>query len=999
MKLILFVIIISLFLASCSKKQTETGYVKNISGLEWNIWLDTKAEWINDSLYLPPIDIEKIPVNEPTCGWDSLFLQSAQKTILPATVEEYFWGQNGNHYGISGNYKGVSWFYTTLTVPQSAEGKRLSLHFESVRMRAEIYINKQLVGYDMIDGTPFDVDITKFVKYGEDNQLAVRITDPNGNFNWRDSRKFTWGKYRTIISHGFGGITGRVFLHTTDPVYIEDVYIKNKPEITSTDVEVIINNIENKNTEGQIVYEVYEKENPATIILTESRDAKIKPGKQIQEFTITMNDAKLWSPNDPNLYMLKVKWEGSHSTHHEVEKTFGFRWFDVVETDDDRYFVLNNKRIVLRTSISWGFWPVNGMFPTEQLAEKQIAAAKSLGLNMLNFHRTIGATIVLDEADKQGLLYYAEPGGYKTASDDFTQKWAQEKLLRMVKRDRSHPALVIFNLQNEIGRDPGAFDKETISKAHQLDETRLITYTSTNFSHGFYDNTCPYDTAEIKMHVLPYEPEIRYFGHWDQHHAGGPGCYPDDLYKSPTEYRGYTANKQEIVFWGEEGAIGTPARFALINHTISKNGKTGWDGQQYIETYNAYNEFLTGKGFYDYFPDMQTLLISMGNVSHYYQGRMIENIRMNNLVDGYVVNGWESEKIENHSGIVDIYRNIKGDSKIMAYYNQPVYIAVKVKNKVVELGDTSVVDFYLINETGINGNCELQVTSSDSSGTVLEKIFPVDIAGGFNYGQLLTTDLSVVPSTAGYCNVNAKLMQNNKTVAEGKDEIFTVNTKTPMVTDTIAYCDDSTHSVEEMLSIAGIENTKLYPNGQLSQGKNANRFADAKPTEKALVIGFDPPKKISRNQNAIFDWIADGNTLIIIKNAEKWADYLNLNEVVDYRGYVTIGKVWFGGNLFVKNHPLFNDLPVNCAFNWEYQSFALYSRKRLGLRLKGEECVVGAQCEHKPELFTAVGIIPVGRGKIIISALDLEKALKSEEQSPAVAKKILRNFINYAINQ
>ena len=67
------------------------------------------------------------------------------------------------------------------------------------------------------------------------------------------------------------------------------------------------------------------------------------------------------------------------------------------------------------------------------------------------------------------------------------------------------------------------------------------------------------------------------------------------------------------------------------------------------------------------------------------------------------------------------------------------------------------------------------------------------------------------------------------------------------------------------------------------------------------------------------------------------------------------------------------------------------------MRLEGEECVVGVQCEHKPELFTAVGIIPVGRGKIILSSLDLEGAILSGDKSSVVAKKILMNYIEYGL--
>ena len=94
----------------------------------------------------------------------------------------------------------------------------------------------------MVNSTPFDIDITPYVKYGKENEIAFRITDPNGNFNWKDSQLYTWGNYFTNPSHGFGGITGKVTLIATDPLYISDVFIKNKPQPHEIEVEISLDN-------------------------------------------------------------------------------------------------------------------------------------------------------------------------------------------------------------------------------------------------------------------------------------------------------------------------------------------------------------------------------------------------------------------------------------------------------------------------------------------------------------------------------------------------------------------------------------------------------------------------------------------------------------------------------------------------------------------------------------------------------------------------------------
>ncbi len=99
-----------------------------------------------------------------------------------------------------------------------------------------------------------------------------------------------------------------------------------------------------------------------------------------------------------------------------------------------------------------------------------------------------------------------------------------------------------------------------------------------------------------------------------------------------------------------------------------------------------------------------------------HQGRTIEIIRLNNDTDAYCINGWESEILEDHSGIVDCFRNPKGDPAIMAYYNQPLYIAVMVRNQVVRPTGKVLVDFYIINEKNVKGPHRLAITAQNAAG-------------------------------------------------------------------------------------------------------------------------------------------------------------------------------------------------------------------------------------------------------------------------------------------
>jgi beta-galactosidase len=966
----LFFCCYGLFIVNVNAQQGRT--VIDLSNSNWKLWLDTNATWMNDTLFAPPVNIKNIAVHPPTGGWNALSKAQGKTVHLPATVEQYYWGMNGNPFGVSGNYLGVSWWTTNFPVPATSKGKHISLHFDAVRFRAEIFINKQLVGYDLVNSTPFDVDITDYVKYGAINELHVRITDPNGNFDWRDSQNFMWGDYRTNPTHGFGGITGKVRLVTTDKVFTSDIFIKNKPTPNEIDVELTTTNLTGNTVSGSLLLQVKEVKGNGKIVFRKAYSlSDLTKGDNTNTFTIKVNDAKLWSVDSPNLYLLTAVWKGTNQTTDIYTQRFGFRWFEVREVAGDKQFYLNGKRIVLLTSISWGFWPVNGVAPSDALARKQIEDAKKIGLNMLNFHRTIGQQNVLDYADELGLLYFEEPGGNQYPADrfhsadplgkmqaDFYFATRNEKLFRMIRRDRNHPSLVIYNMHNERGAEPQQIDRDQMIAAHKMDETRILTYNSSNgpIKQG--------PDPRFKLHLYPYDFTFRDYGWFDQHHAGGPGTYHDNLYNSPKDYLRYTDKKDEIIYYGEEGAIGTPPRLQLIHDEILKTGKNiGWETDDYLKWYNAYNSFLkTHTGFLKIYPNVDSLTRAMGNVAYYYQGRTIENVRINNTIDGYAVNGWESMKIENHSGIVDNYRNLKGDPALINRYTKPLYVAVKMNYKVLGMGDTSTVDFYIVNEKNLHGSYSLLVKVVDEKGNIfLHKTFSVQITGGNVYGELLHAGLLVVARQQGYTTVTAELQKHGKTITEGDDKFYAVKFDAAGIPANGMVADTS-GVLSPFLRSAGVQ-FKEYNKGR--------------PEGKYLLIGaFQPQQTGNPLVTDILEWVNEGNTLIVVNNIEVWAAHLSQKEVIDYRGSKVLGTTWYGGNFFSKQNALFNGLPQAQVFNWEYQCFATYNKSRIGLRLFNGETVVACVADHKKEVYSALSIIPHGRGKIILCALDIFSCLK-----------------------
>ena len=785
----------------------------------WKLWLDREAVWKSDELFLPPVDVAKLPVRPPACGWDRLFAKSVAESQVaqavadqflavdaqvPGTVEQFCWDALSgarNGLGNTGNYVGVSWWGREVVVPASAKGKRVKLVFsEGIRQRAEVFVNRKLLGYELVHQTPFEIDVTDAVQCGAANQLAVRITDPDGNFSWGDYSGVNWGEYFFPLSHGFGGILGAVELKIVDVVHVSDVFVKNKPQLTEVDADIEIANEGSAALKGTLEAEIVEAwqhnapvANPKTVWRQPATAFQVEAGKTAAaSLAVSIPDARLWGIRDSNLYHLVVTLKDRQGkVLDRYSQRFGFRFLSVEGYGSDARYYFNGKRTFLLSSISWGFWPTNGIFPTPELARKHIASAQALGQNMLNFHRCQGNSLVLNAADEMGMLYYQEPGGYSSSrikadnpavakSKNFALavELNSQRLLRLVKRDRNHPALVIYNLVNEPGWSPDDRAKHDMAAAHLIDPTRMISYGS-----GFMD---PRQDQPQKLHMLPYDQTQRTLGFCDVHNAGNSnGVYMDSIYNSPASFRRNERDAKEIFVWGEEGALASPPQLELIQGDIAKAGRNGWDGADYKKWYNAYHDYIKDKGLEKFYPSMTRLITSLGDIMYYEHGRIIENVRIADGADLYVLNGYEDMKFDNFSGAVDIFRNLKGHPELIRQYMRPLFVAVKAREKAGQVGDTNLVDLFVINEQAVPaGDYTVRASVKRPDGQS-KALFSgkVHVSGGDKFSDLAADKVPVVMDGGkGYYQITAELLDAaGHRLADGHDELFAVDWKSDRI--------------------------------------------------------------------------------------------------------------------------------------------------------------------------------------------------------------------------
>ncbi|MCE5250191.1 hypothetical protein LLG96_08215 [bacterium] len=980
MKYSLFIpLMLILLLISVSAVHADR-MTRDLSVQDWGLYRDYNARWIDDEIYPPPADITKLQVNPPTCGWEGLKSSFERTVHLPATVEQYFWGDNGAIDGIAGDWRGVSWWVTYIDGSAALSGKKVFLQFESVHLRAEVFVNRTLVGYDVVGHTPFEVDITDAIKTGINNEIAVRVTDPGGSFDYNDLNGTRWGSNIIPTSHGIGGIQGRVSLVAVDPVSISDIYVKNKPSPKDVDVIIRMRNITGISQSGNFTVTVYPWKHPETVIWEKKFRQNLEPKESEHVFSVKAPRAELWDIDHPNLYTVEVSFTSPDGKIHDtLTQRFGFRWFTIGEKDGDQRFYLNGRRIVQINAYSWSFWPVNGIYPTREMAEKEMNIAKKLGYNMMSVHTAIPYPLDLDAADEAGLLFYSEPGGYYRRNNEektaLRSTLGREKFLRMVQRDRSHPSLVIYNMGWNYYDKPEESDIKDMITAHTMDPTRIIT-----FRQGIPRGIPKVDAR--KLFMKPDDFTQYHTGFFEECLSVNSQGYEDSYYKNPSEYYLHSDTRDEIVYWGEDGNLGSPPRLQLIRDYYNQRKEPlGWQGLSNLEWFKAYDEFLTSSGFRAFFPCVDSLTVSLGNVRYYHHGRILENIRIGNVADNYTIIGWGSSQQYNHNGMVDVFRNPVGNPEIFSRYCRPLYIAVKLREKVVPVKSKVIADFFIVNELDLKGPHNLAITVEQNGRTVgFEQKVRVKINGGEEYGQLLAENVEITLDGApGYYTVKAQLTDNKGAVrAEGSDDVFTAGLSREISSSGGAVVD-STGIINDFL--------KRTWNVTLQQ------FNPKASDPSYIIIG-----KGKYQINDIMDRVANGATAIVIEDADKFAELVSegFYEAVEYRGRFPMKNPSVGGNFVAGKHELLEGLPQVQAFNWEYQVFYRYDQDIFALRLFETKPIVAAVYGHKKEIGTAVCIVPFGRGRIILSTLCIVPYLKAEIPQAVVAQRLLNNYIEYA---
>jgi beta-galactosidase len=1045
-----------------------------IPDVGWRLWIDEHAPWKEDNLFLPE-DVawvgtgkeaklcgkgQPLLVNAPTGGWQTLSHNAGLEVILPTTVEQHFWGKYGagddskprrytpeeyryaattppvppadDNVPQNGAYFGVSWWYREIDIPTAMQGKRIFLHIRGARLRAEVYLNQQLVGYSIMEELPFECDLTYAAIPGGLNILSIRLTNPFGRFDWVDGANAKWGHLRLYRSHGFAGLDrGMTISAHSKNVRVTDAYVLNTAIQHTVAVRATVelgygagHLSDTQLSQLSTLAKIQLLDANGHVVPCQITDAKFIDG---EDFTlnwgclISKADAQLWDFESPRMYAIKFTQTDRHGESDTRTIAFGFRSFGPTGLGSNALFRLNGRRIRIYTAISWGYWGLNGLFPVPELAEKEVVAAKTLGLNCLNFHRNLAKEDVVRKHDELGVLRYMEPGAGKlaighppgnsaantnsivmekptTEAEIFAKRFMFVKCVEMVKAYRSHPSVIEYCLQNEIGADFNNPDTLAILKAmHDEDPSRCVVLNDGFVAPPRKAAQAWYEPWNDKIHRSDEEP----WGDWWNQHQGAGDQWYDTFYKSPTDFTYLAPYKNVITEFGEMEGCARPDNHSLMVHQITntykKYGGTSYDLLDHEEIIAAYEKFLTKWNFRTAFPSAESVFLACGRTEYESWQNYMENARISDELDFAAISGWESTAIENHSGIVDNLRNFKSDPKLIGDTLLPLRPIAKQRSLVIEQGKPATFDLYLANDTGKLATGELVFTVTSPKGTHTELLrcpVPQQSADVFSY--LLKEGFQTPPlNEEGLYRF--KFALSSAPLSTQAKELWVTN-----VPSIEMLC-----RIGRKVGISGISPTLLKELVSVG-GSGCFNFVDFKPGEKYDLIitsgitahtrtdgqvgettGESMPvmkpghlaepgevpetRQLGHIDPAILEAAMAGTPLLVIPQADTLSDgcaqQLAAAGAFTYHGNVGDFRAPWMGNWYVgRQHPLFEGMPTNAALGGFYQ---IPGRQSNGLLVEKApngadlEIVVAYSRDHDRKIGAGTFTTRLGKGKLL----------------------------------
>jgi len=407
-------------------------------------------EGTKEGYYRVDYDDGEWPERSVPSSWDT-------KDVLPDMEGDVGVGHRSTHF------IGVGWYRRKVGLPEDARGKRVVLRFEGCDFETRAWVNGKPVGRHVGGRTPFEFDCTEAMEVGNENTIAVRVYDVDQMTGLEYYPGRDYG--RSMYSHDggwrlIGGIWGETYLSLRPPVHAVRTLIT--PHLASSEIEVDCW-LNNTGKARGVALTAKILPAPPPLAKGEGSQAEVSLGKirlpsgiSKHSFRVKLDNPVLWSPDNPYLYLLQLT-DGRETL---AQERFGFREFKA----EGRYFVLNGKRIYLRSaSVSATTFYMKPRIEVRDEAKfltRYLLGAKAYNCNMIYTATGPHARQVYDLCDELGLLVYYEWAAVGSVFSNplMEEGWNKDEteIAVWVYGGYNHPSIAMFSLGAELmeGKPP-----------------------------------------------------------------------------------------------------------------------------------------------------------------------------------------------------------------------------------------------------------------------------------------------------------------------------------------------------------------------------------------------------------------------------------------------------------------------------------------------------------------------------------------------------------------
>ena len=404
---------------------------------------------------------------------------------------------------------GIGWYRYELTPKAEWKGKRIVLDFQGIMLVGDVYLNGQRVGGTDYGYLGFDIDLSKLLKWGQVNEIIVKADTGKPN----NSRWYTGGGLFRDVNLI---VTDKNLYFPRHPLFIRTV---NNKEIK---IRANILNLQ-KTKKPQIPVEVKILNAEGKVVTQQKSDLHFNAKWSDREYelpSISLEDAKLWSPDTPYLYTAEVTlYDNEGNIADQIREPFGIR---TIEMNPEKGLLVNGKKVLLKGYANHHTLGALGAAAYPRAIEKRLKLIKEFGMNHIRSSHNPYSEDFLKLCDKYGILVVDELyDKWLTQYAGGRVKWEslwQKDIPEWVKRDRNHPSVILWSLGNELqqysnlpfndwGVTAYKLQKELL---HRYDDTRLTTVAMHPRYRNLETDSIPADLA-VATEVNSYNYRYMYF--------------------------------------------------------------------------------------------------------------------------------------------------------------------------------------------------------------------------------------------------------------------------------------------------------------------------------------------------------------------------------------------------------------------------------------------------------------------------------------------------------